>query len=45
MNAGGAEMTTRGAAGTRATSLEVRERLIEALRLELLGPGAGHALA
>jgi hypothetical protein len=27
------------------TSLEVRERLGEALRLDLVGPGAGHALA
>jgi hypothetical protein len=26
-------------------SLEVRERLVEALRLDLVGPGAGHALA
>ena len=28
-----------------ATSLEVRERLEEALRLNLVGPGAGHAFA
>ena len=28
-----------------ATSLEVRERLVEALNLDLIGPGAGHALA
>jgi len=28
-----------------ATSLEVRERLVEALRLDLVGPGEGHALA
>src|ERR1035438_10299217 len=28
-----------------ATSLEVRERLVEALKLDLLGPSAGHALA
>jgi len=28
-----------------ATSLEVRERLVEALRIDLVGPGAGHALA
>ena len=28
-----------------ATSLEVRKRLVEALNLDLIGPGAGHALA
>ena len=28
-----------------ATSLEVRERLVEALNLDLIGPGAGHNLA
>ena len=28
-----------------ATSLEVRECLVEALNLDLIGPGAGHALA
>jgi hypothetical protein len=28
-----------------ATSLEVRERLVEALKLDLVGPWAGHALA
>ena len=28
-----------------ATSLEVRERLVEALNLDLIGPGAGHELA
>jgi hypothetical protein len=27
------------------TSLEVRERLVEALRLDLVGPGAGHSLS
>ena len=27
------------------TSLEVRERLVEALKLDLVGPRAGHALA
>ena len=27
------------------TSLEVRERLVEALKLDLVGPGPGHALA
>ena len=30
---------------TDATPLEVRERLVEALRLDLVGPGAGRALA
>jgi hypothetical protein len=29
----------------RSTSLEVRARLVEALRLDLVGPWAGHALA
>ncbi len=28
-----------------ATSLEVRERLVEALKLDLVGPWAGHALS
>ena len=28
-----------------ATSLEVRERLVDALNLDLIGPGAGHTLA
>ena len=28
-----------------ATSLEVRDRLVDALRLDLIGPGAGHDLA
>jgi hypothetical protein len=28
-----------------ATSLEVRSRLVEALKLALVGPGAGHPLA
>ena len=28
-----------------ATSVEVRERLVEALKLDLVGPSAGHALA
>ena len=28
-----------------AVSVEVRERLVEALNLDLIGPGAGHALA
>jgi hypothetical protein len=31
--------------GTLASSIEVRERLVEALKLDLVGPGAGHALA
>jgi len=30
---------------TLTTSLEVRERLVEALKLDLVGPWAGHALA
>jgi hypothetical protein len=30
---------------TTMTSLEVRERLVEALKLDLIGPWAGHALA
>ena len=30
---------------TALTSLEVRERLVEALKLDLIGPCAGHALA
>jgi hypothetical protein len=28
-----------------ANSLEVRERLVEALKLDLVGPWAGHTLA
>ena len=28
-----------------ADSLEVREHLVEALNLDLIGPGAGHELA
>jgi len=32
-------------ASAPTTSLEVRERLVEALKLALVGPGAGHALA
>jgi len=32
-------------ASAPATSLEVRSRLVEALKLALVGPGAGHALA
>ena len=38
-------MTRQEAAGACADSAEVRERLAEALRLDLIGPGAGHALA
>jgi hypothetical protein len=38
-------MTPRDVTGPRTTSVEVRERLVEALRLDLVGPGAGHALA
>ena len=30
---------------TPITSLEVRERLVDALKLDLVGPWAGHALA
>jgi hypothetical protein len=30
---------------TRPTSAEVRERLVQALKLDLVGPWAGHALA
>jgi len=37
-------MTTKDAVAP-ATSLEVRSRLVEALKLALVGPGAGHALA
>jgi hypothetical protein len=38
-------MTARDVTGVPATSLEVRERLVEALKLDLVGPGAGHSLA
>jgi hypothetical protein len=38
-------MTPRDVTGPPTTSVEVRERLVEALRLDLVGPGAGHALA
>ncbi len=31
--------------GTPATSLDVRDRLVEALKLDLVGPWAGHVLA
>src|SRR5438093_1662983 len=37
--------TTRTAARRPASSSEVRDRLVEALKLDLVGPWAGHALA
>lgn len=38
-------MTTRDESNALADSLQVRERLVEALKLDLVGPWAGHALA
>lgn len=38
-------MTTRVESTAPADSLEVRERLVEALKLDLVGPWTGHALA
>ena len=38
-------MTREGTTGAPADSAEVRERLVEALELDLIGPWAGHALA
>ena len=38
-------MTREGSAGAAADSAEVREGLVEALNLDLIGPWAGHALA
>ena len=38
-------MTTRGEGTAPADSLEVRVRLVEALKLDLVGPWAGHLLA
>src|SRR5437016_6506141 len=38
-------MTMRTEGTTPASSLEVRARLVEALKLDLVGPRAGHALA
>ena len=38
-------MTTPTGTAATATSREVRERLVEALELDLVGPWAGHALA
>jgi hypothetical protein len=38
-------MTAWAQVAVPANSVEVRERLVEALRLDLVGPGAGHALA
>lgn len=37
--------TTRKERGAATTSLEVREGLVSALQLDLVGPGAGHELA
>src|SRR5260370_7264144 len=38
-------MPTRTEGTAAASSLEVRARLVEALKLDLVGPWAGHALA
>src|SRR5437667_12516708 len=38
-------MSPRAEDGVPATSLEVRGRLVEALKLDLVGPWVGHALA
>ena len=38
-------MTTRNESGAPASSLEVRERLVEALKLDLVGPWNEHVLA
>src|SRR5688572_11802860 len=38
-------MTTRADPIATATSFEVRERLVEALKLDLVGPWTGHAFA
>lgn len=38
-------MTRRDVTRPPTTSVEVREQLVEALRLDLVGPGDGHALA
>ncbi len=38
-------MSTRTGATARTGSLEVRARLVDALKLDLVGPWAGHALA
>src|SRR5436309_14524071 len=38
-------MTTPAANAGPTTSLEVRERLVDALKLDLVGPWAGHALS
>ena len=38
-------MTRQETAGALADSVEVRERLVEALNLDLIGPWGGHALA
>jgi hypothetical protein len=38
-------MTTHSDSNTPTTSLDVRDQLVEALQLDLVGPRAGHALA
>ena len=38
-------MSTQSETKIPTTSVEVRERLVESLRLDLVGPWAGHALA
>ena len=38
-------MTTPERKAVPINSLEVRERIVEALKLDLVGPGPGHALA
>ena len=38
-------MTLQGSTGAVADSVEVRERLVEALNLDLIGPWGGHTLA
>ncbi len=43
--ASGAQDTAKPTAVTPSTSLEVRDRLIDALKLDLVGPSPGHALA
>ena len=42
---GGRVVTPRAETAAPASSLEVRARLVEALKLDLVGPWAGHALA
>lgn len=38
-------MAESGAVSTATTSVEVRENLVDALQVDLVGPGAGHELA